>query len=232
MKAKYTIITLFFLLLISSCTSNKNKKDEQENLSTNNEIVVYNSSEIKRLNNLIEALKQRLSENTQKDSIPNHIGIISFLNICCSNYINPPILIQNRDDTDIINSYIELLEPAARKDILEYGHFTLSIDEERLAKHSKDIYDKFFESELTDIIFRIARSVQKRKNYEDEIIELNALFYDAIGYDIDPDAKIDELNEAFDRIRERKPAFIKKSIRKQLDGYLDSSPTFYKIIYD
>lgn len=57
-------------------------------------------------------------------------------------------------------------------------------------------------------------------------------FYDAIGYDIDPDAKIYELNEAFDRIRERKPAFIKKSIRKQLNGYLDSSPSFYKIIYD
>ena len=63
---KFSIITLFLFLLTSSCTSNKNKKNEQENDSVNHEVLL-NNSETKRLNNLIEALKERLSEDIKKE---------------------------------------------------------------------------------------------------------------------------------------------------------------------
>lgn len=231
MNMRFPIIALFLILSISSCTSNNNKKNEQENASVNNE-VLDNNSEVKRLNNLIEALKDRLSEDIKKDSIPDHIDVISFLNICCSNYIGSPILIQYRNETNIVNSYIDILKPAATKDILTYGHFTLSIDEERLTQYSQEIYDQVFEPELTKIIFRISQAIKNRKSYKDEILELNIISYDGISHDIAPDAKISEINDALDRIRIRKPQFIKKCTRNRLNSYLDSSPSFYKIVLD
>lgn len=232
MNSKFSIITLVLILLTSSCTSNNNKKNEQENLSAYNEIAIYDNPEIQKLNNLIESLKQRLAEDTKKDSIPDHIDIVSFLNICCSDYINPPIILSNRNNTDVINSYINILKPAATKDILRYGHFKLYINEERLTQYSQEIYDTIWEPELTKIIFRIGRAVQKRKSYKNEIFELNALFLDAIGHDLDPEAGVSELNDAFDRIRKRKPEFLKKYTRKQLNSYLDGSPSFFNIVFD
>lgn len=231
---KFSIITLSFFLLIStsSCTNNNNKKNEQENVSTNYEALFYNNPEIKKLNNLIDALKERLSEDIKKDSIPNHIDVIEFLNICCSNYIDPPILTHYRNETNVVSSYIDILKHAATKDILMHGHFALYIDEERLTQNSQEIFDEVFEPELIKVIVQIVEAVKNRKSYKDAIMTLNVIGYDGISHDIPLDAKTSEINDALDRIRRRKPLFIKKCTRERLSNYLDSSPTFVRITMD